>query len=145
MADARELVVTGEGLAIGTPDHCVISLALNVMAESSADALDHVGALARQIIGVVLEHGIERPDVQTLNISLQDWFDKNRQRVTARVATYLLSVSVPGLEGAGPLLAAVTPIGGDSLQIRSLRLSVGDPRPLALDARRGAVEDALGQ
>ena len=87
MTDARELVVTGEGSALGTPDRCMITLALNVMADTSADALDRVGALAQQVIGLVLDQGIERPDVQTLNISLQDWFDKGSQRVTARVAT----------------------------------------------------------
>jgi len=65
----------------------MITLALNVMADTSADALDRVGALAQQVIGLVLDQGIERPDVQTLNISLQDWFDKGSQRVTARVAT----------------------------------------------------------
>jgi len=54
-------------------------------------------------------------------------------------------VSVPGTEKGGSLLGAVAPIAGDSLQIRGLQLSVGDPGPLAAEARRGAVEDALAK
>jgi uncharacterized protein YggE len=145
MAKTRELVVTGEGSAFGIPDRCEITIALNVMADTSAAVLDRVGDLAQRVIGVVLEQGLERPDVQTVNVSLHDWFDKESQRVTARVATYVLSVSVSGLERAGPLLAAVAPVGGDSLQIHGLRLSVGDPRPLIAEARRGAVTDALAK
>jgi uncharacterized protein len=92
---------------------------------------------------VMLDQGIERSNVQTLNISLQDWFDRETQTVTARVARYSLAVSLAGLEKVGPLLAGVTPIAGDSLQIQGLRLLVGDPKPILLEARRAAVEDAM--
>lgn len=68
----RELVVTSEGSASGTPDRCVIALALNVMADTSPDAMDRMSALAEQVINVVLAQGVERSNVQTLNISLQD-------------------------------------------------------------------------
>lgn len=145
MTDAQELVVTGEGSAFGIPDRCVITFALNVMGATSADALDRLGVLAEQVIGLVLEQGVERADVQTLNLSLQDWFDKESQSVTARVATYVLAVSVFGLEGAGSLFAAVAPIAGNSLQVRDMRLSIGDPKPLVAEAQRGAVENALAK
>jgi hypothetical protein len=141
----QELVVTGDGAAAGMPDRCVITLALNVMADTSADALDRVGALAEQVLGVVLEQGVERSNVQTLNVSLQDWFDRESQTVTARVATYSLAVSLSGLEKAGPLLAGIAPIAGNSLQVQALRLSVADPKPLLVEARRAAVEDAMGK
>jgi len=145
MAKARELVVTGEGVTYGTPDRCLITLALNVMADNSADAFDRVGALAEQVIEVVLAQGVDRADVQTLNISLQDWFDRDSQSVTARIATYILSVSLLGLERTGMLLSAVTPVAGNSLQVHGMRLVVGDPRPLVAEARRRAVEDALAK
>jgi hypothetical protein len=141
----QELVVTGDGAAFGTPDRCVITLALNVMADTSADALDRVGALAEQVLGVVLDQEIERSNVQTLNVSLQDWFDRENQTVTARVAQYSLAVSLSGLEKAGPLLAVVAPIAGNALQVQGIRLSVADTTPLLLQARWAAVEDAMGK
>jgi len=144
MASDRELVVTGEGSALGTPDRCSITLALNVMAETTADALDRAGALTEQVIGLALQQGVDRANVQTLDISLHDWLDKDSHKVTARVATYVLSIGVPGVK-AGRLLAAVAPVGGESLQIRGIRLSVDDPRQLAAEARRKAVEDALAK
>jgi uncharacterized protein len=143
MTDAREIVVTGEGAAYGTPDRCVITLALNVMASTSGEALDQLGILADQVIRVLLEQGVERAAIQTLNISLQDWFDRATQAVTARVATYLVSISALGLERAGPLLAAVAPIAGNALQVRDIQLLISDPKPLVMEARRRAVEDAL--
>ena len=141
----RSLVVTGEGAASGTADHCLITLALNVMAATSADALDQVGTLAEQVLEVVLEQGVARSDVQTLRISLQDWLDKDSRSVTARVATYMLLVRVTGLETVGPLLAEVAPITGNSLQVQGIRLAMGDPKPVLAEARRAAVEDALAK
>jgi uncharacterized protein YggE len=139
----RSLVVTGEGAASGTADHCLITLALNVMAATSADALDQVGALAEQFLEVVLAQGVARSDVQTLRISLQDWLDKDSRTEWTRVATYMLLVRVTGLEKVGPLLAEVAPIAGDSLQVQGIRLAMGDPKPVLAEARRAAVEDAL--
>ena len=141
----RSLVVTGEGAASGTADHCLITLSLNVMAATSADALDQVGALAEQFLEVVLAQGVARSDVQTLRISLQDWLDKDSRSVTARVATYMLLVRVTGLETVGPLLAEVAPITGNSLQVQGIRLAMGDPKPVLAEARRAAVEDALAK
>jgi hypothetical protein len=145
MADDRELVVTGFGTAAGIPDRCEFTLALNVMAETAADALERVGALAREIIGVIQGQGVDRSDVQTLNVSLHDWIDRDSKKVTARVATYLLSVTARDLETSGPLLAAAAAAGGDSLSIQNLRMSVADPKPLASQARQGAVEEALAK
>jgi hypothetical protein len=140
-----ELVVVGEGSASGTPDRCVISLALNVAADTSADALDRVARLADEVIGVVHAQGVEQSDVQTLNVSLQDFYDQEKKRVTARIATYALSVKAPSLTSVGPLLAELAPVAGDSLQIRGLHLMIHDPQPLLEVARRAAVTDALAR
>ena len=141
---ARELIVTGEGVASGTPDRCLVTLALNVMAATSSDALDQVGALVGQVLEVVLGQGVARSDVQTLTISLQDWLDKDKS-VTARVATYVLLVRVTGLEKVGRLLDQVAPVAGNSLQVQGIRLTMGEPKPVIAEARRAAVEDALGK
>jgi len=123
----------------------LITLALNVMAATSAEALDQVGSLAEQVIEVVLAQGVSRSDVQTLRISLQDWLDRDSGTVTARVGTYTLSVRVTGLQELGPLLAEVATVAGNSLQVQGIRPTIGDPKPLLAEARRSAVEDALAK
>jgi len=122
----------------------LVTLALNVMAATSSDALDQVGALVGQVLEVVLGQGVARSDVQTLTISLQDWLDKDKS-VTARVATYVLLVRVTGLEKVGRLLDQVAPVAGNSLQVQGIRLTMGEPKPVIAEARRAAVEDALGK
>jgi uncharacterized protein len=138
-----ELVVVGEGSASGPPDRCVLSLALNVAADTSAEALDRVARLADQVIGVTRAQGVAASDIQTLGVSLQDFRDQETKRVTARVAVYSLSVKAPSLTSVGPLLAELAPVAGDALQVRGLHLTIEDPRPLLERARRAAVGDAL--
>jgi uncharacterized protein YggE len=133
----------GEGSASGPPDRCLLSLAVNVAADTSAEALDRVARLADRVIGVARAQGVEPSDIQTLGVSLQDFYDQEKKKVTARVATYSLSVTAPSLTSVGPLLAELAPVAGDALQVRGLHLTVDDPRPLQERARRAAVADAL--
>jgi uncharacterized protein YggE len=139
----RELVVVGEGSASGPPDRCLLSLALNVAADTSAAALDRVARLADQVIAIAHAQDVAPSDIQTLGLSLQDVYDQEKKKVTARVATYSLSVKAPSLASVGPLLSALAPVAGDALQVRGLHLIVDDPRPLLETARRAAVADAL--
>jgi hypothetical protein len=118
-------------------------LALNVAADTSAEALDRVARLADQVIGVAHAHHVEPPDIETLGVSLQDLYDRETKKVTARVATYSLSITAPDLTTVGPLLAQLAPVAGDALQVRGLHLTIDDPRPLLETARRAAVADAL--
>jgi uncharacterized protein YggE len=145
MENVREVVVVGEGSASGTPDRCIISLALNVAADTSADAIDRVAQLADQVVGVIHAQGVEPSDVQTHSVSLQDFYDQEKKRVTARVASYALSVNAPSLASVGRLLAELAAVCGDSLQVRGLQLAVSNPQPLLQAARRAAVEDAVAR
>jgi uncharacterized protein YggE len=141
----RELVVVGEGTASAPPDRCLLSLALNVAADTSAEALDGVARLADQVIGVAHAQGVAPADIQTVGVSLQDFYDQQKKRVTARVATYSLSVTAPSLTSVGPLLGELAPVAGEALQVRGLRLTIDDPQPLLERARRAAVDDALAR
>lgn len=143
MPDIRDIVVEGVGSATGTPDRCALSLSLQVAAPTSAAALESVTQLAVKTMEVVGAHGIDASQVRTSDISLQDFHDNDKKRVTARIASYGLSVSVAGLDKAGPLLSELAVVAGDSLHMRELRLEISDPKPLVDAARRAAVTDAL--
>jgi len=118
-------------------------LAVNVAADTSAEALDRLARLADQVIAVAHAQGVEPSDIQTVGVSLQDFYDQEKKKVTARVATYSLSVTAPSLTSVGPLLAELAPVAGDALQVRGLHLTIDDPAPLLERARRAAVADAL--
>jgi uncharacterized protein YggE len=93
-------------------------------------------------IAAVGEVHVEQRDVQTVGLSVHEYHDQSNQRVTAKIGTYQLEVTVRPVDGVGSILAALGTSAGDALQVRGIQLSVRDPEPLRSDARRLAVEDA---
>jgi uncharacterized protein YggE len=73
---------------------------------------------------------------------VQDFFDREKQRVTARVASYQLELTIRQLDKLGEHLAGLVSVAGDSLQISYLQLTVADPEPLKRQARFEAMNDA---
>jgi len=142
VAEQRSVVVTGTGVASGTPDQCRISVALNHMAESAADALAGTAERATTAIAALGDVRAEQCEARTVGLSLQDFFDKAQQTVTARIGSYQLELVVRPIDAAGAVLAVVSAAVGDALQIRGLTLGVADPEPLKSEARRLAVRDA---
>jgi uncharacterized protein YggE len=59
LAEQRQIRVVGEGLATGTPDRCVINAALNVMADSLANAVSQTSILSSQVLDALRTEGVE--------------------------------------------------------------------------------------
>lgn len=144
MPDEARLVAAGVGSAAGTPDRCVLHAGLHVMAGTVADALHGCAELARRAVATLAEHGVGAPDVRTTDLAVRDFFDQAAQRVTARVASYQLQVTIRDLGAVGDVLGALGDVAGDSLQVQAMRLALGDgdAEALADEARRRAVLDA---
>jgi uncharacterized protein YggE len=140
--DQPFIAVVGSGVATGIPDQCKLQIALNSMSENAADALTTCAEIASMAIAAVSAVDVEQRDIRTTGLSLQDFFDQSKQRVTARIATYQIEVTIRPVDGVGSVLAALAASAGDSLQVRGIQLGVQDPEPLRREARRLAVEDA---
>jgi uncharacterized protein len=143
MADQQPTIcVTGTGLASGSPDQCLIRISLNHSADSAADAVATTAELATRAIAALEDLRIDRCDVRTTGLSVQDFFDKTQQRVTAHIGSYQLEVTVSPLDEAGTVFASLTSAIGDALQIRGISLTLEDPEPIKSEARRLAIRDA---
>ncbi len=94
MARKPTITVTGFGQASGSPDQCRIHISLNHMAETASSALEVTADLATKAIASLAEIQAEECDVQTMGLSVQDFFDQAQQKVTARIGTYQLQVIV---------------------------------------------------
>jgi uncharacterized protein YggE len=140
--DQPFIAVVGTGLASASPDQCKMQIALNCMDDNAADALTKCAEIASMAIAAVRDVDVERHDVQTTGLSLQDWFDKDQRQVTARIASYQLEVTIRPIGGVGSILAALAASAGDALQVRGIQLGVEDPEPMRSEARRLAVDDA---
>jgi uncharacterized protein YggE len=140
--DQPFIAVVGTGVASASPDQCKLQIALNCMDDNAADALTKCAEMASMAIAAVGDVDVEQRDIRTTGLSLQDFFDQSKQRVTARIATYQLEVTIRPVDGVGSVLAALAASAGDSLQVRGIQLGVRDPEPMRSEARRLAVEDA---
>jgi uncharacterized protein YggE len=142
MPERAVVSVVGEGTATGTPDRCIVYASLNAMAESVADAVSQVAALGSQVSKSLRGAGVDAADIRTMNLSVSDVFDQGKQKVTARVASYSVEVTVRQLERLGEHLAQIVSVAGDSLQVRALRLTIADTERLMREARSQAMDDA---
>lgn len=107
MDEQATIAVTGTGLANGSPDQCRLHISLNHLAESTAAALEMTAELATQAIAALADVQAENCEMRTVGLSVQDFFDKTQQKVTAHVASYELDLVVRPIEASGRVLAAV--------------------------------------
>jgi uncharacterized protein YggE len=142
MADQRTLVVGGNGIANGTPDQCVLHLSLNGIGNTPTETLEVCTAAAQGAIEAAIGAGVDRDDIRTVNLSVQDYFDPTQQKVTARIGSYQLEVAVRDLDDVGQVLWVLSEGAGDALQVRALQLGLKDTEPVRKAARREAVRDA---
>jgi uncharacterized protein len=140
--DQPHVTVVGTGVATGTPDQCQLRVALNCTTDDAAAALSSCAELASKAIVAIGEVDGAQCDVQTMGISVQDFFDKSQMRVTAKVGTYELRITVRPLDAVGSILTALGAAAGDALSVRGFQLGVRDPEPLRSAARNLAVADA---
>jgi uncharacterized protein YggE len=142
VADERTLVVVGMGSAGGTPDQCVLNLALNGMGTTPAEALGICSGAAEAAIAAAVAEGVARDDVRTIGLSVQDYFDQVERKVTAHIGSYQLEVLVRNLDDVGRVLGVLSDAAGDALQIRSLQLGIENVEEIQKAARREAVLNA---
>jgi uncharacterized protein len=142
VVDEPLLKVVGTGVATGIPDQCQLQIALVSMTPEAAAALSNCADLATKAIAAIEAVDGAQCDVQTVGISVQDFFDQSQQRVTAKVGTYQLQVTVRPVDSIGSVLTVLGAAAGDALSLRGFQLGVRDPEPLRREARRLAVEDA---
>jgi len=142
MPDLPIIAVTGMGHASASPDQCRVHISLNHFAETAADALAVTADLATKAIAALADVQIEQCEVQTVGLSVQDFFDQAQQKVTAHIGSYQLDVIVRPIAEAGGVLASLSSTVGDALQVRGINLTIEDPEPLRSRARRLAIQDA---
>lgn len=140
-----ELVVVGEGSVGVVPDRAVLQAAVNVMAPTAGEAVTDLGTRTAAVTAALASHGAGGDRVRTVGMTVQDFFDQAERKVTARVASTQLEVTVVDLDGFGELVTAAVAAAGDSFQVRAVQLTVADDRAARDEARRRAVADAAHQ
>jgi uncharacterized protein YggE len=111
----------------------VLNLSLNGIGTTPAETLDICSTAAEGAIAAAVDAGVARDDIRTVNLSVQDYFDQAKQKVTARIGSYQLQVVVRDLGDVSRVLGILSKAAGDALQIRSLKLGLKDAQAKAQD------------
>jgi uncharacterized protein YggE len=136
------LVVSGFGSASAAPDRCLIAVSLRVTRDTVAEAVDEVASIADRVFTALRGAGVADSELRTANLAVNDWIDHQQQKVTARVATYALTVLGATLSSVPALIRTLTESAGDALHIDGIGFEHSDPVALGEIARRAAVADA---
>ncbi len=143
LAPPGGVTVVGNGSASGEPDIAVISLGVEALAESVADAREEAARAIAAVAGELREAGVADDDIRTSSFSISPRYDyrSDRQLLGYRVAN-TISVTARDLSGVGALIDRAAAAGGDAARVDGVSFRVEDASALEREARINAVEDA---
>ena len=147
-ADSR-IVATGEGVAYLAPDMAVLSLTVNREADTARAALDANSVAMKEVIAAMQKEGIAAKDMQTSGFSIQPRYvyPQPRGEKPPQIVGYTvrnsLTLKIRELEQLGALLDRSVSLGVN--EGGNVRFTNDDPSAALDQARRAAVEDALGR
>jgi uncharacterized protein YggE len=117
--NTRVIVVAGEAFEPATNNRCVLTVALRITREHAADAMDELAALASKVVPGLQEGGIEPHQIATRDVTVQDWYDQQGQRVTGQQATYTVAIDIPNLDEVGSVLQQLSTTARNTLTFAS--------------------------
>lgn len=140
----REISVTGEGRVTVTPDIATVTVGVEAMQSSLAEAQAEATTKMEAIIQAAKDAGIAEDDIVTTNYSVNVIQEYDNNGNPAAISGYRVSnqveLTVRQIDDLGTLLESVVAEGANT--IYGISFSVDDPTAAASQARRQAVDDA---
>lgn len=144
LAPPGGVTVVGNGSASGEPDIAVISLGVEALADSVADAREEAARAIAAVAGELREAGVADDDIRTSSFSISPRYDyrSDRQQLLGYRVANTISVTARDLSGVGSLIDRAAAAGGDAARVDGVSFRVEDASALEREARINAVEDA---
>jgi uncharacterized protein YggE len=143
------LWVSGQGKAYGVPDVAILSLGVEVQANSVADAQRGASEAMDKVVKALKGKGVADKDIQTqqFNINIiKRWLDKeSREEIIGYRVINTVVVKIRKVNDAGSVIDAVGAVGGNATRINSISFTVDDPEPYYKEARDKAVANAIAK
>jgi len=141
----RSISVTGQGEASGTPDQAQVTAGVQTLAPTVTEASRQNQQVVARIMQALAKEGIDEKDIQTVNYSI--WPEQKRDRNGAGEVTIVgyrvsnnVNVTVNDIDTIGPVLAAITDAGANTIQGINFRMK--DTAVLERQAREAAMANA---
>ena len=143
--DRRTITVTSTGLVRGTPDVLELTIGVQTRARTAVEALGRNSTLARKVIDVVKNAGVDEGDIQTSYLSVYPVYDQDGQDFEGYSVSNVVTASLRDFDKAGEVIDAATKIAGDEIVVEGISFSFDDNTELVAKARSDAVKRAKTQ
>ena len=145
IAEPPQIIVTGEGSIMATPDQARVSIGAESRSKSSRDAQQQNAEVMTAVQRKIVALGIPKEAIRTTAIDLQPEFDYANGKQTARgyVARNTVEVRVDDFSKLSDVIDAVVNSGATS--IHGLRFDVRQREQLEASALQAAVKDGLSK
>jgi uncharacterized protein len=137
--------VTGQGEVSVTPDMAVLSLGVEVQADTVAQAYNQAANAMDDIIRSLGDSGFAEEDIQTDYFRIDqetDYRSSGPDVIVGYTVTNIAEVKIRDTENVSSILDAAVTAGGDYIRIRSFGFTVDDPTIYYDEARKEAQTDA---
>jgi uncharacterized protein YggE len=139
----NSITVTGVGAASGVPDQAQVTIGVEIIGRSVADARAAVAADTDAVLNALRAHGIADGDMNTIGYSIRPEYDhREGRRLRGYRVTNTLDVRIRDLATVGETIDAAAAAGSDSIVVNSLSFTQADPTDLDRVARAAAWDDA---
>ena len=142
-ADESEIIVTGTGNAVATPDYATLEIYIQFVAQNAADAVKMTANLYEKIVRALVERGLKEKDVATTSYSVrQHWETKkdHEREFVGYMAKHRVLIRVQKLDKVGEVIDASVNAGVD--QIGGLKFESSKVDSVEQSALNEAVRQA---
>ena len=140
--------VAGYGKATGVPDVATLSLGVEVIDDTVAEARSRAAESLQEVKDALTEKGIAEADIGTSHFRIRPDYDYSqeggRTLIGYRVSNGLrvtVRDTATDTDNVGPIIDAAVAAGGDDIVFNSLSFSFSDTSAMELQAREAAVAD----
>jgi uncharacterized protein YggE len=139
--------VTGTGKVSAMPDLAVLSMGVEAIEPTIAEARTVAAQAMEGMIAQLNALGVDDNDISTsyFNIQPQYQYFEREQTLTGYRVTNTLTVEIRDLDLVGPVIDGAVEAGGNATRINNVSFTIEDGRALAEQARTLAVQDAVNK
>jgi uncharacterized protein YggE len=139
------ITVRGRGEVRATPDTAFITVGVETVAPTAAEASTELGLIATEVIAAIRETGVDEDDILTRSLTLSPIYERSedgavRPKITGYRASTTVVATVRDIDRASAVLDASLAAGANVFE--SVRFGVADDDSLRRQALEDAVENA---
>ncbi len=134
------IVVTGEGMATGTPDTLTVDFSVHARRTSVQTALDDLSTFSNKLIKALKGDGVKAEDITTNGLSLYQWHNR-KTNASGYTATQTVEARITPLDNAGATISDGATSSGH-VDIDNMFFNISDDKQLMQQARANAFADA---